>query len=117
MLTKANTQGHWTYWPSPVALDLLARTASGDSADTFAAAVSQPTCRETPVETQDLQAIAQFVGTERVTTWQVWDRDQSRYPKFGDVLREQDGTRWRVRRVRTILFDNVYICTCVKERS
>ena len=114
MISKTLTANMWMHWPTPLLeLTLYAKTATGDSGDTFATGVTCTTCRETPVG----KGTAMMLGldlSESYTSYQVWDRGQSRYPKVGDVL-DNAGVRWRVINVRIMVFGNLYVCTCQKE--
>ncbi len=115
MFNKQTTQGQWAYWPKPDAtLSLLPLLSTSDTGDTYAAAVACITCRETPL-TAEQAAFVQAQLSETWKGWHVWDRDQGTYPKPGDVLVDVLGNRWRVKKVDSKIFGNLYVCLCLRE--
>lgn len=114
IMDKASTAGFWIHWPTPVSLTLYPKTATTDSGDTFGSTVTQSTCRQAPVDEDNLQSL--HVGmNQTATAWHVWDRGQSRLPNREDVLQQADGTRWRVKKIKIQVFGNMYVCYCVSE--
>lgn len=112
-LSKASTKNKWMRWPEKISLTLKQRTspAPGDTTETFATSVTQPTCRKRELNKDEITLSESFF-TQRSIVFEVWDRDQSRYPKVHDHLVEADGSSWTVAHVKISIFGNLYSCIC-----
>lgn len=111
-LSKASTANYYLYWPEVIALTLKPKAYTSTTADTFATSVACPTCRKREATSEE-KSSANLLATDTSVAFEIWDRGQAA-PRPEDVLVDSDGVNWNILKVKTEIFGNLYICTCVK---
>lgn|SRR3990167_2771602 len=112
-MDKESTNDRYTSWPNPTTLTLKPKAYASTTTDAVGTSVACESCRKLQ-PTSDQMFAANAMVTDEVCVWEVWDRGQAAFPLAGDTLLDTDSVSWIVKTVRKAIFENLYICVCVK---
>lgn len=113
MLSKNNTKNYWKYWPEKKTLTLKPKAFDSTTTDQFGADVPCKVCRKRSPTDDELLA-AQIDVTVKSCIFEIWNFGQTA-PNRGDTLLDTDGISWIVQRERKELFEQIFICTCIRD--